>query len=208
MYKAEANRTRAGEHLDHASWMKDFGTRAVQLRIQQLKDGGEREKSMWKAGAIGFVPIVHYWGLFRDSTKAFNGIAIDSLGMGNTDKVQQLCKDAKAAASKSSILARLLPGVEWVGKHAFKEWWADSDLAAQLQQEMAAYIAEELGQEAATNLMADLVHLKPIIGQFLSGGRAMWKCDAKMLKALEWLQAVAVNFHLRVFVVNALMEVL
>jgi hypothetical protein len=56
--------------------------------------------------------------------------------------------------------------------------------------------------------MTELVHLKPVIGQIISGTRAMWKCDQKMLKALEWLQAAAVDIHLRVFAVKALSETL
>jgi hypothetical protein len=62
--------------------MKDFGTRAVESRVQQIRDGGERNKSMWKAGAIAFVPFVKYWGWFSDSTKRFNRVAIDALGHG------------------------------------------------------------------------------------------------------------------------------
>jgi hypothetical protein len=165
--------------------MKDFGTRAVELRVQQIRDGGERNKSMWKAGAIAFVPFVKYWGWFRDSTKRFNRVAIDALGMGDSADVKVLCKGAKAAADKSTTLAKLQPGIEWVGKHALKEWLshsdAHSDLAEQLQQELVAYLSRELGQQAATELMAELVHLKSVIGQIISGTRAMWKCDQKML---------------------------
>jgi hypothetical protein len=46
--------------------------------------------------------------------------------------------------------------------------------------------------------------MEPFIGQFISGARAMWKCDRKMLNALDWLQIAAVDLHLRVFAVNAL----
>jgi hypothetical protein len=207
-YITEAKRTRAGQHLDRVSWMIDFGTRAVEMRIQQLRDGGERNKSMWKAGAIAFIPFVNYWGWFRDSTKRFNRVVIDALGMGDSADVKVLYQGAKAAADKSTLLVKLQPGIEWVGRHALKEWSAHSDLAEQLQQELATYLAEELGQQAATELMAELVHLKPVIGQLISGTRAMWKCDQKMLKALEWLQVAAVDFHLRVFAVHALTETL
>jgi hypothetical protein len=207
-YITEAKRTRAGKHLDRASWMKDFGTRAVEMRIQQLRDGGDRNKSMWKAGAIAFVPFVKYWGWFRDSTATFNRVAIDVLGMGDSADVKELYRGAKVAADKSTLFQTLQPGIKWVGKHALKEWSGHSDLAEHLQQELAGYLAEELGQQAATELMAELVHLKPIIGQIISGTRAMWKCDQKMLKALEWLQAAAVDIHLRVFAVNALAETL
>lgn len=211
-YINEAKRTRAGQHLDRASWMKDFSTRAVEMRVQQLRDGGERNKSMWKAGAIAFVPLVKYWGWFRDwtgaSTRKFNRVVIDALGMGDTADVKELYKGAKAAADKSTLWARLEPGIEWVGHHALKEWSANSDLAEELQLQLMKYLTREVGQQAATELMAELVHLKPFIGQIISGTRAMWKCDQKMLKALEWLWSAAVDFHLRVFVVNALTETL
>ncbi|KAH8774134.1 hypothetical protein BGZ57DRAFT_982508 [Hyaloscypha finlandica] len=131
-YITKAKRTRAGQHLDRASWMKDFGTRAVELRVQQIRDGGERNKSMWKAGAISFVPFVKYLGWFRDSIKRFNRVAIDALGMGDSADIKVLCKGAKAAADKSTLLAKLQPGIEWVGKHALKEWLSHSDAHSDL----------------------------------------------------------------------------
>lgn len=188
--------------------MEDFSTRAVKIRTQQLRDGGERSESRLKAGLIGAIPLVKYWGWFRNSTKKFNRVAIDTLGMGDSADMASLYKDAKKAANQSSILARLTPAAEWIGKHEFKQWWDESDLAAQVQQEMAAYVARELGQDAATDLMTELVHLKPGFGQVISGGRAAWKCDQKMLKALTWLESVAAEFHVKMFVVNALAEVL
>ena len=121
-------------------------------------------------------------GWFCDSTKSF---AIDALGMGSAEHVKELYAEAKAAADKSSVLAEILPGVEWVGKHAFKEEWAESDLAAQLQQEMAEYLTEELGPQATTDLIAELVHFKPVVSQIFSSWRAMKKCDQEMPKALD-----------------------
>jgi hypothetical protein len=202
---------RIGIHIDRVSWMKDFGTRAVAQRIQQLRDGGERSKAMWKAGGIGAIPFVKYLGYFRDSTRTFNRFAIDTLGMGDSERAAELYAKAEAAADydKRGLLVKLLPGAaEWVGRHAFEEWCKTSALAAHLQEELAAYLAEEIGQDLAADLMGEMVHLKPVLGQAVSGCKAMWKCDQKMKKALVWIESAALDFHLRTFAVNALAEIL
>ncbi|KAL2076235.1 hypothetical protein VTL71DRAFT_1178 [Oculimacula yallundae] len=143
--------------------MKDCSTRTVEIRIQQLRDGGDRNKSMWKAGAIAFVPLVKYWGWFCDSNVTFNRVAIDALGLSDFASIKELYRWAKAVADRSTLFQPLQPvgGVSGRG----------------------------IGQQAAMDLMAELVHLKPVNGQILSGTRA-----------------AAINIHLRRFAVTALAE--
>lgn len=49
---------------------------------------------------------------------------------------------------------------------------------------MATYLTEDLGQQAAMELIDNMVHLKLVIRQPISGTRVRWKCDQK-LKTLE-----------------------
>jgi hypothetical protein len=69
-------------------------------------------------------------------------------------------------------------------------------------------MTKNFGHLAAGRFADEMVLLKPGLGQAISAGKAAYKCNGLMLKALEWLQWEAFNYHWRVFVVNALTEVL
>ncbi|TPX12253.1 uncharacterized protein E0L32_007139 [Thyridium curvatum] len=203
----EARRIPRGDSTDPAPWMADFARRAVSIRVQQLRSGGERRVSWVKSGFFGAIPFVSsIVGLFYDSTKTFRLVAIGAVGLGDSDQAARLRAQAKEV-TRTSWKARVEKGAEWVGKNAFEHWWDNSDFAAAVQEHMVQALAAEFGVQSAHEFAGYAVHLKPGLGQAISAGRAVYTCDQKMLRALEWLHPVALQFHLETFVVNALSEV-
>ena len=162
---------------------------------------------MVKSGFFGAIPFLSFIvGVFRDSTRKFRTVAINSLGLGDSEETARLRAQAKEVV-RTTWQARAKKGGEWVAEHAFEHWWNSSDFAAEVQQRMMDEVQNEFGAQAAQEFWSHAVHLKPGIGQAISAGRAAYRCDDKMMKALVWLEPVALKFHLEVFVANALTEV-
>lgn len=208
VYTHEARRIAADNDVDRAAWMADFASRAVAARVQQLRKGGQRTVSMLKAGFWGLIPFGSaIASIFWDSTKNFRELAVDAVGLGGSAQIADLRARAKAATD-DGLLATLGKGAAgFVGTHATEYLWNHADFAAALQQGMVNAVAGEFGAQAGQEFSNQLVHLKPFVGQVFSATFAAWSCDDKMLRALQWLEPVALDHHREVFVVNALADI-
>jgi hypothetical protein len=208
MYTTEAKRIPRNDNIDPAPWMADFATRAVSLRIAQVRTGDKRKLKWVKSGFIGAIPFVSpittYFGY--DNTKSFRHFSIDCLGLGDSAQLAHLQAQAKEV-TRTTLRAKVAEGVEWAGEKAVEHWWDSSDLAAAVQAEMMQVVTNEFGAQAAQEFAGQLVHGKPVVGQIAGATRGVITVDRKMIRVLEWLQPVAVRLHLEVFVVNALNEV-
>ncbi len=199
---------RTAPHTDPASWMSDFANRAVTIRIAQMRGGEHAGDAKKMAGLFGLVPFGKTLdGFFKWSTKRFNRIMFETVGLGDIAAVEDLYKQAENAMS-SNWKQKLLSGAEWLGKEGVKEWWKHAESAEMLQQELGEFLVHEFGVDLATALMEEGVHIKAGIGQAYSVGRAVGNVNGKMIKALDWLYPKALEYHLKVFAANALAEVL
>ncbi|KAK4209465.1 hypothetical protein QBC37DRAFT_378032 [Rhypophila decipiens] len=193
--------------IDPAAWMKDFSARAVAVRIQQLRDGGRRKFAWLWHGIFSLVPFGNTAARQAyDTVKAFRDVAIDSVGLGNSEQTAALRAQAKHI-TRTTWLEKLGTKAFSLGKEGVEDWWKTSDMAAELKAEMVQAVADEMGNEAANEFLTQVVQIAPVLGHGLSAVTAVFKCDDKMVKALVWLEPVAKELHLRLFVANVLAEV-
>jgi hypothetical protein len=204
VYTREAKRMCASPPTDPASFIYDFANRAVSIRIQQLRGSERIERTRTKAGWFGLVPLGKLLdGHFKWSTKRFNSIMFETVGLGDISAVEYLYKKAENAAS-STWWGKLRSSAQWVGK----EWWKHVESAELLQEELTSCMVQEIGLELTTSLMSEAVDIKPAVGQAISVGLAVRNVNNRMIKALEWLITNALEYHLKVFAANALAEAL
>jgi hypothetical protein len=207
-YVEEAKRMRTAPHTDPASWMIDFTNRAVAIRIQQMRGGDAAQYAKTTAGLFGLVPLAKAMdGFFKWSTKRFNRIMFETVGLGDIAAIENLYKQAEDATS-STWWQQLLSGAQWLGKEGIEEWWKHAESAELLQQELSEFMVHEIGFDLATALLQEGVHIKWGIGQAYSVGCAVGKVKERMIKALDWLYPKALEYHLKVFAANALTEAL
>lgn len=199
---------RTAPHTDPASWMSDFTNRAVAIRIQQMRGGEEAQYAKTTAGLFGLVLFGKTVdGFFKWSTKRFNRVMFETVGLGDIAAVENLYKQAENATS-STWSQKLRSSAQWLGGEGVKEWWKHAESAELLQQELSDFLVHEIGFDLATALLQEGVHIKWGIGQAYSVGCAVGNVNERMIKALNWLYPKALEYHLRVFAANALNEVL
>ncbi|KAM7185085.1 hypothetical protein V8F20_011950 [Naviculisporaceae sp. PSN 640] len=207
IYTAEAKRIPRDDNIDPVPWMEDFASRAVSLRIAQIRNGDKRKEKLVKGGFMGAVPFANTIASFfgYDNTKTFRNFSIDCLGLGDSEQTARLRAQAKEV-TRTKWMTKMAHGAEWVGEKAVEHWWNNSDFAAAVKEQMMQDIANEFGAQAAQELAGQIVHVKLVFGQIAGATRGVITVDRKMSRALEWLQPVALRFHREVFVVNALSE--
>lgn len=187
--------------------MRDFATRAVSIRIAQLRGSEYAQSAQMKAGFWGLIPFGKTLdGFFKWSTKRFNRVMFETVGLGDIAAAENLYKQAEDAAS-STWKEKLLSGAEWVGKEGAKEWWKHAESAEMLQQELSEFLVGEFGVDLATAIAEEAVHIKPALGQAYSVGRAVGNVNTKMIRALEWVSPKALEYHLKAFATNALNDI-
>ncbi|KAK4169895.1 hypothetical protein QBC43DRAFT_352125 [Cladorrhinum sp. PSN259] len=214
-YVAEARRISRGFQpvKDPALWLSDLARRAVYIRIEQARSHPDRSAALVRTSWLAAIPFLGAAvNCFVDHTSDFRYAAIRSVGLGGNSaqaaKYIALAKSDASAAWKEKIVAASHGGWGMIGKEALKHnWWEHAASAQMLQHEILSQLALNFGVGAVQGITAGALGLSPFIIPGISAVMAAWECDAKMERVLRRLEPMAVEFHLQVFVVNALAEV-
>jgi hypothetical protein len=218
-YLEEAESLKAGEFsypsLSYAQMQKQrfaylskFANDAVRARSSQIEDSVAALAGRMVTAGAGLVPFGKAVAKPLVIT-AFNAEAMNRLGMADRDEVNALhreaCSKAKLITSIPEFWTHVAEDLKSKGKkEIFKEIWEDPDFQKGLQEEIAA----EFGEEMATQLTEEAVHIKPVLGQAYSSMRGWQSSGSAMNKALAYLTDVALEFHQKVLLVVVVATVL
>jgi hypothetical protein len=212
IYINEGKRIEGHSHIDRVAWLEDFATRAVPQRHYQLRNGGGQLLAHLICGAVGWIPgaklIVGPW-----STLKFTEYALKCFGMLEKEDVNELYRKAFPKAGYVTNLEDLVNKLEkkakemgkptWLVKHTVKEIGKDKDIQAEVLNELNTYLTNELCPEAAAAAMEEMVGFIPWVGHAYGAYRGIDKSNTRINKALDFLKEEALDFHLKVFVINA-----